>query len=1211
MTALNEDVKDATELVPQTPLQDAVEGHAAIAESSLTYRYDIEGPGVPREVQRITSVIPDVGFDNLLQIGVDTNLGVYGLDVGRKEFYKALKRLRRVHDILGVNPIPVDVYGFSGSGQTITNGVHNARSLGSGAGIIPGQDLAFCDSGGLSDMTAIEDIDISDSGATLVTVRPLDPAAWGGLIFIARPTVGNFPVIVEDRTHYTERVDTGWVDKTSFTDIPYEVSPVPIAYPIYWNYDVLSGLPVFKGTFRIMGATSTGSAGTDATDITELVLGAAPETGYVYPNFPGPASPLKFLNTGSVTLDLTGVAGIESRKSIKVEYCAQIANEAIPNALSIAPTQTTCQNSLLMASNSAIAGYSGAGDILDVFKNGYFCASYSLLNKDEWEAYAGPCNNTTCRHYAVHESGYIPRPSEINNFWMGAGEYSTQDVAGFPSTTFSRDNYDGILTLLGFPRYNNDGFFLQDRTWYHHGAFEWDTGIVNAATGYKIFRNWADAIAAGTTYPDETETGLFAGFSQAISKKDPAGGTLASRELGFRGYHYSGFDFERLIGTRRIGSMGMDIGAAVGGPGFVEVQRSRACLYTSDTFAELQPFGTVTDNLTSVEFFPTKTLGSFPYQLTFKIPKWGERVADGPSAYDKGQTNTIFASFVVGNILVLDMDLQQCGQAVQVDPGVPPENIPYDTGGLFCLGENVQQDTGPFSSFPFGDRNMRCSVGDVITLTVNSVEYKLAVVSTLIFRAATSEDTTKVAPNANTPGITQTIIDYHQRCDRILCELDPNIHFGIIEPHQLGGSFVGLTVSSVKMEAVCPPRILYNGSENPTGYDPVVYTVDIDNSYDVVEMIEGSDYIFDPVLGEIHMKETSLPVSLNIRLHYKGHCFHTKPTLYAEDLVNCNVVVDSLLEGYAVGITGEAGGVICSLSLNNGVDPVVEYLFIDPKGHNASSPDPQYDWNFPDDSEVNVSPTEYNFDAFDIEWHTVGGTGGTIGSFFVFQEDMHIQFTCRFPVVFLPVLLNITVDEVTQCFLDISLENGSMTHHTLTNEYPIINWRDETTVSTDDVDLKILTCWYEESGGTITLTKADESLSIANNFKKVTVNGTDYLRATADITACQKAAITSKNANAGKKLVLIPFPAAAIPEDFDVGNLTITGAVYSATVQYDGSDYDPINNAKLLHIETWQITFDAMSIGAMHYRINKDELRTIDYTDELNTPDLTYPKPIV
>ena len=57
MVALNENITDETELVPQTPLQDAVEGHAAIAGSSLTYRYDVEGQGQPREWQRIASVL--------------------------------------------------------------------------------------------------------------------------------------------------------------------------------------------------------------------------------------------------------------------------------------------------------------------------------------------------------------------------------------------------------------------------------------------------------------------------------------------------------------------------------------------------------------------------------------------------------------------------------------------------------------------------------------------------------------------------------------------------------------------------------------------------------------------------------------------------------------------------------------------------------------------------------------------------------------------------------------------------------------------------------------------------------------------------------------------------------------------------------------------------------------------------------------------------
>ena len=494
MTVLNEDPFGTRDYPPGTSAADATEGHGILPGRSNTYVFD--DPAAPRTAQRLVSVISAAGFDNVLPDGNNTNLGAAGGDVARKELVLAHRRLRRVHDILGINRIDQTLSTFAASGQTITNGAFDARSLFVGRAIQPGVDLAYCDQGGKSDITAIKSVSFTDGGATLDTVTPLDPSAWSNVTVILSPdTHGTYPVMREDRTHYTERVDTGWVLKSQF-QTPYTFSALPIAYPIAW---VRSGFAIrFQGTFRVQGAKN--NVGTGAIDLTTEVLGVTPETGYVYPNFPSPTAPLQLTNVPSATLDLSTVTVPDSVTHIKIDFCRQIADEGVPDANSISPTQTTCIHNIRPPSNHPIANYSGAGDILEVWQNGFFCAKYNLLTLGEWDAYTGPCNNSSCSQYEIWESGYIPMPDDFTDFWMGLGEYFEQSTLGIPDVTFSRVNFDGILTLLGWPVYNKAGLYLLGRTYLNHARFLDNTGEVDAATGYNIFRNWAESVAEGGMY---------------------------------------------------------------------------------------------------------------------------------------------------------------------------------------------------------------------------------------------------------------------------------------------------------------------------------------------------------------------------------------------------------------------------------------------------------------------------------------------------------------------------------------------------------------------------------------------------------------------------------------------------------------------------------------------------------------------------------------
>ena len=151
------------------------------------------------------------------------------------------------------------------------------------------------------------------------------------------------------------------------------------------------------------------------------------------------------------------------------------------------------------------------------------------------------------------------------------------------------------------------------------------------------------------------------------------GGVILTNGLDPRNSHLAGHNFEAIIGNRRIGTVGLYSG--VTGPGFGEVQRARPARYTSETFERDNAEEVLTDGWTELSFWDTPVAigtGGFEYDLEFRIPKWGERTPDASSTHDKSLTNTIYASGVAGNLLVIDMDLQPCDQYVQVTPAVPP-----------------------------------------------------------------------------------------------------------------------------------------------------------------------------------------------------------------------------------------------------------------------------------------------------------------------------------------------------------------------------------------------------------------------------------------------------------------------------------------------------------------------------------------------------------
>lgn len=1202
---------------PETPAQHATEGVSSPSGASLAFVFDLDTAGIPREAQRLISTTVDYGFDHLQASGATTNLGKWWIDAARRKLYDVYRKLLRVYFILGPDGnawfpgvdngfISRHVFAATGSGTTISlsnYAISNAKNM-DGSAITPYEDYAYCDEGGAQDITMIIGCSIGDSSASITTVQPLNPAAYSNVVVIVKPTTRPvFPLIREDRTLLCERKETAWIAKASLAS-DYTFSSKRIAYPLVWTFYEGGGVQ-FIGTFRVLASETNTGDGTGVIDLTSDILGATPASGYNYPKFPSDTGNLKFQNVGDsafkTTLNLAGVSVPGSKLFIKILYCEEIPNPASPDENTISPTQTSCAFDIIPPDNAAVNSYTGSGDINDVIKSGHFCTKHDSLNAAEVAAYRSYCNNTTCRFFEVWEGGYIPQPIDELLFWGGKGNYTLQDNVGEPEVTFGRDQHDGLLTLIGFYVYSSAGLSILNKQWKNQARFLYRTGS-QGADGFDIFETLGDSVASSGESGDNV--GLFGTINAYISKKDPGGATEADKTLDSRGGFLAGHAFELTAANRRIGYTTMGLTSTPSGPGSAEVQRPRPIRYTSQTFSRQEVGEMKTDGLTRITFLAIAvTVGSLACDAKLEVPKYGSRVVDEKPVHDKGLSSAIFSSSISGNLLLLNMALGTTTQTIQDGPGATTDED-YTSGGLFASGENAWQDRNPASAFLFGSRQERCTVGDVLTIQGRECQ----VIGTRVLDPANVTQTGGVtAPNIAGPGLTNRILDYYDKCDFIVCSLEGLDGDGLRALHTTLGSFAGLDVDSVKHSAVAPPQIYYDGSEGLTGYEPVITVVDMLDTvtpFRKTVLVAGTHYEWSPTDGVLWLKRSAMPYDSDLRIHFQGHVYDTRQTLYAEDWNNLQTAFDSLLDnGYIIGVPPFAGGVNVELVLDNGID-TPEALHITPKGAHDDPTDPgYYNWDFPDDSEIFINyPPPSDLTGDDLKWVTTEVDNYEVGATITNPSPFNdITFRCRFPVMFLPVLQHIHVDELSICYLEMSLENASMFHHfqyiDKDAEPPIAESLLE--VIDDDVEIKLLVAWYEEDGGVVTIVEVEDSLSITATFKKVTVGENVFLRVTADITACQKAAITSRNQNAERRLILIPFPAAAIPDDFDISGKVLTEIVYSAVSAFDASNYNEFGIPSQHNVELWNLVFDGMSLGTMRYKIDKDNLKTANwYADE-------------
>lgn len=562
---LNEDVTKI-KINPETPPYHATEG-TPDPDASLTFHYDIEGGGIPREAQRITSVDLNYGFDYLHDESGTSSLLQFGIDTCRSLLYELVRKNIRLSFLLdpdggsyrpgfnvngdgGVaNFVSLSYLNASGSNSLTTTINQDFRSMsvggvfvpydyGTGAPAVwhsdnhavnPGFDYAFTHGWG-KDLSLITSCSVTDTGGTITTATPLSADQNGWVAIVKPSSFPSYPFLREDRTIWVERASTGWINKENeFDELDeeegYRFSNKVIGYPLKWAYytEQEGGGNKFEGTFQVFGSEDDSVDGTGVVDLTDLVLGDEPASrgSYDYTNFPGRNSPLRILNGPAAELNLLDVSIPPEINYIKIFFTEQVET---PTQNSLDYCQISCAHNIKVPDNSALANYTGSGEILEVFTtDGYFCSKYKSIREDDLDGYpsTGLCNQSVCSQFEAWNS-FIPTKEVFNNWWSGRGIYYEQIGTGRPTMVIGRNDFDGFLTYLGFPIYDSTGLFMSRREYTDHGAFSIDTGETDS-NNYKIYRTWQQSVDNNETEIDNL--GIFSLLSQYISKKDPAGGT--------------------------------------------------------------------------------------------------------------------------------------------------------------------------------------------------------------------------------------------------------------------------------------------------------------------------------------------------------------------------------------------------------------------------------------------------------------------------------------------------------------------------------------------------------------------------------------------------------------------------------------------------------------------------------------------------------------
>jgi len=240
----------------------------------------------------------------------------------------------------------------------------------------------------------------------------------------------------------------------------------------------------------------------------------------------------------------------------------------------------------------------------------WFCGKLdqAAVDLSYFVAHSGRCHNTACPLWEPQAAWYPGDGEAYTKFWLARGRYivelwpgALQDEELMNLVKLGKDDFTGLGALLGWPiGYWSTGrgasVYIEDKIYSGIGGLLFLTGNTTAA-GYLEMLNWdqiqTQRVADGD--PEDDNVGIIEGL-EVVTKADPAGGaSYASRELKT---DRPGYDFERSVGVRRLGHIGMGQDSVPAGAGLNGVQCIRPRKFTSAEFAlpYVHPNGSLTND---------------------------------------------------------------------------------------------------------------------------------------------------------------------------------------------------------------------------------------------------------------------------------------------------------------------------------------------------------------------------------------------------------------------------------------------------------------------------------------------------------------------------------------------------------------------------------------------------------------------------------------
>lgn len=509
---------------------------------------------------------------------------------------------------------------------------------------------------------------------------------------------------------------------------------------------------------------------------------------------------------------------------------------------------------------------------------------------------------------------WFPDADALTRFWFGRGAY--QILAQLPDVyKIGRDDAESIGYLIGLPGTAQtpttlilDGSFSA-KTYFGQGSLRHRTGIIT--DGIETFENFADAQARLelASAPNTDAVGLLALINATTgegrpAKQDPSGGASATNRSLLA--TAPGYDFERAVGMRRIGTQGFGEASSIGGVGERGVQRARRRLILSPSFAAAA--GVVAAESTVEVYDPPEEITGLPFDppeaaAVWRLPGY---CTDLAHARERAKTTATIAALDASTPgeLAIEFELGE-STTYRVSAGTNyPEN--YDTGGNVVCPPLSWESRNIGATGLSGDRQRLLTPGDVVRLPDGDGTAGAIVLEAVAFGG--DEVAGMTAPSADADGIPQSLRDNHARRDRIVVSTagPQGARFASL-------ATVGDTLSFGGQAAIAPHA-----------YNVEAVSFQIDGG--AWEALLASEYYLDPVDGRLYLSDTATATwTGTVRLRADVWLFDRRIVYPCEVANVLHGAVDGACEGY-VALDHEAAARMLSMAaIRDGGDVISEW----------------------------------------------------------------------------------------------------------------------------------------------------------------------------------------------------------------------------------------------------------------------------------------------